>query len=114
MPSDNASTTPTIDVLAELPLPPVSRLADGQVRGAACVWCTIALTGETAIDLGTRNDSFAGVAAHWFPRSCRDCLKEAALQEYGDHTGTCEQCIDDPSLCETRRALRRLALDGRR
>ncbi|GCB48491.1 hypothetical protein SNL152K_5815 [Streptomyces sp. NL15-2K] len=56
----------------------------------------------------------AGVVAHWFPRSCRDCLKEAALREYGDHTGTGEQCVDDPAPCDTRRALRRLVLDGRR
>ncbi len=97
-----------------LPLPPVSRLAEEQVRGAVCVWCALTLTGETAIDLGTRSGSFAGVTADWFPRSCRDCLKEAALREYGDHTGTCEQCVDDPALCDARRALHRLALEGRR
>ncbi|MFI2632645.1 hypothetical protein ACH5A2_19935 [Streptomyces collinus] len=86
----------------------MSVLAETQRRGAACVWCQTRLTIETAVDLGERTGP-ANVKT--FPRGCPDCVRAAALHTYGAHADTCEQCVDDPSLCETRRALRRLALE---
>jgi hypothetical protein len=98
------------DVLALLPLPRVSAPSGLQARGAACVWCQTRLTVETAVDLGERTGP--GGVTH-FPRGCPDCVRAAALRTYGVHTDNCEQCVDNPLLCETRRALRRLALEAR-
>jgi hypothetical protein len=89
----------------------VSALTALQVRGAACVWCATTLTIETAVDLGERRGP-GGVAV--FPRGCNSCVRAAALRTYGVHTDTCEQCVDNPILCDIRRALRRLALEVRR
>jgi hypothetical protein len=97
-------------VLALLPLPKVSALSALQARGAACVWCQTQLTIETAVDLGERPEP-SGVTL--FPRGCPDCVRAAALRTYGMHADTCEQCVDNPILCDTRRALRRLALEVR-
>ncbi|WP_406200191.1 hypothetical protein OG331_25310 [Streptomyces sp. NBC_01017] len=94
-----------------LPLPRVTSLSGLQARGAACVWCQIGLTIETAVDLGERPPGPGGVTL--FPRGCRDCVRAAALRTYGVHADTCEQCVDNPTLCDTRRALRRLALEAR-
>ncbi|WP_266446846.1 hypothetical protein [Streptomyces sp. NBC_01373] len=96
-------------MLELLALPRTSGLSDPQRRGTACVWCAVTLAPETARDLGARPGPGGGQI---FPRGCPGCLKVAALQEYGDHTGSCEQCVDDPALCSTRRSLRRLAFGG--
>jgi hypothetical protein len=97
-------------VLALLPFPRVSALSALQARGAACVWCQTLLTIETAVGLGERLGP-GGVTL--FPRGCRACVRAAALRTYGVHADTCEQCVDNPILCDTRRALRRLALEVR-
>jgi hypothetical protein len=115
--SENASS-PTLDAeaLALLPLPNLAtgKLTAEQVRGGACVWCASPLTGETAVDFGARSGTLAGVIAPWYPRGCPACVRDAALGAFRAHPGTCEQCVDDPSLCDTRRTLRRLAREGRR
>jgi hypothetical protein len=96
--------------LTLLPLPKVSGLSALQARGAACVWCQIRLTIETAVDLGERSGPGNVLV---FPRGCQECVRAAALRTYGAHADTCEQCVDNPVLCDTRRALRRLALEVR-
>lgn len=106
----HTSSSADVGALALLPLPRVSALTALQARGAACVWCQTRLTIETAVDLGER-PAPGGVTL--FPRGCPDCVRAAALRTYGVHAGTCEQCVDDPTLCDTRRALRRLALEVR-
>lgn len=117
MPPETASS-PVLDpeVLALLQLPALGsgRLTAEQIRGGSCVWCATGLNAETAIDFGARSGTLAGVVAPWYPRGCADCVRKAALRAFRAHPGTCEQCVDDPSLCNTRRALRRLALEGRR
>jgi hypothetical protein len=106
-----ALDTADLGPLALLPLPSVSVLSETQRRGAVCVWCQTRLTIETAVDLGERTGP-ADVRV--FPRGCPDCVRAAALRTYGVHADTCEQCVDNPILCDTRRALRRLALEVRR
>jgi len=112
----NASS-PTLDTdtLALLPLPSLSTglLTAKQVRGASCVWCGTPLNAETAVDFGARSESLSGVVAPWYPRGCGGCVRKTALAEYNQHPRTCEQCVDDPGLCDARRSLRRLALEGR-
>ncbi|AJE43480.1 hypothetical protein BJY54_005558 [Streptomyces nodosus] len=99
-----------------LPLPDLDAglLTAEQVRGGSCVWCGTRLTGETAIDFGARSGTLVGVVAPWYPRGCRPCVRKAAVTAHNEHPSTCEQCVDDPTLCDTRRALRRLALEVRR
>ncbi|MFB6876529.1 hypothetical protein [Streptomyces sp. NPDC056323] len=52
-------------------LPPVASLSDAQQRGVCCVFCGIALSAGTAVDLGPRAIDVFGSTVHWFPRSCR-------------------------------------------
>ncbi|SEC05341.1 hypothetical protein SAMN04490357_1061 [Streptomyces misionensis] len=115
MPSDTVSSPPsTAALLAHLELPAPSRLTAPQVRGAHCVWCGVQLEGATAVDLGQRYEAIHGVVGRWFPRSCRPCTLPYALTAYKTHWATCEQCVDDETLCETQRGLRALALELRR
>jgi hypothetical protein len=104
----STSSSAEVGALALLPLPTVTSLTGLQARGAACVWCPTLLTIETAVDLGERPGP-GGVTL--FPRGCPDCVRAAALRTYGVHADNCEQCVDNPILCDTRRALRRLALE---
>ncbi|MFG3207851.1 hypothetical protein [Streptomyces sp. NPDC048192] len=109
-----AETRPLVDIPAELLplilLPPLEVLPDARARGAECVWCAGPLSTATAIDLGERDTD----GEHWFPRACRSCTRRAVLAARNDHPGLCEQCTDDASNCETRRALHSLALELRR
>lgn len=115
MGTDESASTRTIDAIALLELPTIaSGLSDVQIRGAACVWCAIPVSGATGVDLGTQSGSFAGAVTYWFPRGCRACVRKAACLVYDAHPRDCEQCVDDPTVCTVRRALRRLALEGRR
>jgi hypothetical protein len=117
MPPQNASSPVfNSDVLALLELPALGagRLTAEQIRGGSCVWCGTPLNAESAIDFGARSGSLAGVVAPWYPRGCTPCVREAFRSAYKEHPGTCEQCVDDPTICGTRRGLRRLALEGRR
>ncbi|MFD8396680.1 hypothetical protein ACFV2N_47975 [Streptomyces sp. NPDC059680] len=96
-------------LLPLIPLPPLDVLPDARARGAECVWGGEPLSIATAIDLGERETD----GIHWFPRACRPCAHRAVLAARNDHPGRCEQCTDDPSLCETRQALHTLALELR-
>lgn len=109
MPGETPASTTS--VLELLPLPEVPSLSDAQLRGATCVWCDSVLTAETARDLGERPHPDGGT---WFPRGCAGDVRRAARLHYSVHPRTCEQCVDDRTLCDTQRALRRLALEGRR
>jgi hypothetical protein len=40
--------------------------------------------------------------------------RTAAKRTHDQHVRVCDRCAKDPTLCDTRRALRRLALEGRR
>ncbi|MBV7697716.1 hypothetical protein [Streptomyces sp. TRM70350] len=100
-------------VLALLPLPRPDSLTEQQVRGTACVWDGIPLAMGVAVDLGPRRMKRLDGHYPWFPRACPACVRAAAQQVHDHHSGTCEQCVDDPTQCDTRRALRRLALEGR-
>ncbi|WP_432021299.1 hypothetical protein [Streptomyces sp. 1222.5] len=100
--------------LAAIPMPATARLTAAQLRGAGCVWCAAELHGDTAIDLEQRYNRIVGVPGRWFPRGCSPCSLRAILAVCRTHPQTCEQCVDDPTLCEARRALRALALELRR
>ena len=97
-----------------LPLPMLGKLTPEQIRGASCVWCPAELNAETAIDFGACHGSLMGQATIWYPRACAPCTNKMARKEYASHPRTCEQCVDDPTLCSDQRALRRLALETRR
>ncbi|MFM9616891.1 hypothetical protein ACKI14_02880 [Streptomyces turgidiscabies] len=99
---------------ALLPLPTLGSLAPGQIRGASCVWCPEELNAETAIDFGACHGSLMGQATIWYPRACAPCVSRMARKEFAAHPRTCEQCVDDPTVCADRKALRRLALETRR
>lgn len=94
-----------------LPLPNARRLSDGQLRGALCAWCATTLTGATARDLGERPGP-DGITI--FPRGCGDCVHREAVRVSSLHTRTCRRCIKNTEACPDRRALRDLALEGRR
>lgn len=116
MASDN--TTSTVDqALGLLTLPDLDGLADGQTRGAACVWCTddTPLTAEAAVDLGEHVSPLDGrdPGMRWFPRAHRRCTQTAALAALHDHAPLCERCVDDASGCETGMTLRRLMREYR-
>lgn len=99
---------------AVVPLPPFSGLTQQQVRGITCVWDGVALTSETAIDLGTRTFNRLGNDVQWFPRGCRSCTTHAMTEAIHDHGPRCEQCTDDASQCSTRRTLEQIAREARR
>ncbi|MEU5442784.1 MULTISPECIES: hypothetical protein [Streptomyces] len=95
-----------LDSLAQA-LPELEELPDERARGRCCVWCGEHLSAETAIDLGEkRNPS-------WFPRGCIPCTLKRVLAAYKTHWATCEQCVDDETLCDIQRGLRALALELR-
>lgn len=102
---------PVVNALELLHLPDAETLSDAQRRGRDCTWCSTTLTAETAQDLGERPAPDGGTL---FPRSCAACTRKAAIPVFNSHSRSCEQCVDDPTLCDIRRALRRLALAGRR
>ncbi|UDM05428.1 hypothetical protein [Streptomyces longhuiensis] len=85
--------------LAAVVLSPITTLTQAQVRGAACVWCAVALNNSTAIDLGVRETDAHGTVGRWFPRGCRPCAMRRVYPAQLDHTAICEQCTDDPGLC---------------
>lgn len=102
-------STTTQPGLLDLPAP--ATMNPAQLRGAHCVSCTAELHGDTAVDLEPRQDSIYGVVGRWYPRGCRGCSLRLVLALVRTHSGACEQCADDATLCETRRAL---ALELRR
>ncbi|MFF4350668.1 hypothetical protein [Streptomyces sp. NPDC001530] len=100
--------------LAAHPVPSVDTLSEAQVCGRACVWCGAPLDNRAAVDLGERTSDAHGVEAHWFPRGCLMCAGARAYRTLLDHAGTCEQCADDQSQCETGKALRAAVREARR
>ncbi|WP_432021239.1 hypothetical protein [Streptomyces sp. 1222.5] len=94
-----------------LPMPDLDAMPDARARGAECVWSGEALSTATAVDLGERPSPHGTTL---FLRGCQPCTLRAVLDAHRAHPGTCEQCTDNPTLCETRRALRALALEMRR
>lgn len=56
-------------------LPATEGLSQAQRRGVHCVFCAVALSARTAVDLGPRPLPDTGTA--WFPRRCTTCPKEA-------------------------------------
>ena len=103
------TTPPTGSVLELLPLPKTADLSDAQRRGVNCVWCGIVLTPDTARDLGQRPTA-EGVI---FPRGCPSCVRSEAVRVHNVHSRNCTRCAADRTACTVRRALRRLALEGR-
>lgn len=98
--------------LAVLPLPDYDSLSVQQVRGITCVWDGVALTADTAVDLGPR--TVPGHDELWFPRGCRLCTGRAAMQELTGHNQVCEQCVDDHTACSTGLGLVRAVREARR
>lgn len=103
----------TADIGELLPLPKLDGLNEGQIRGAACVWCKGTLDNRTAVDLGARPDPRSS-GARWYPRGCLSCAAAAARRAYALHCRVCNTCAQDETACAVRRTLRRLALEGRR
>ncbi|MFF1694938.1 hypothetical protein ACFVXC_15090 [Streptomyces sp. NPDC058257] len=81
-----------------------------QTCGRVCVFCAVALSTETAVELGSRTD----VDFTWFPRSCRLCVVRPAYRAVLDHTQQCMQCADNPALCADGYALRHALNEVRR
>jgi hypothetical protein len=94
---------------AALPLP--DDLNAFQRRGASCAWCKKVVTALTAVDLGEQSDEDGTVL---FPRGCKKCTEPRAMRALLDHTGSCEQCVDDHTGCETGLSLVRLIREARR
>ncbi|MFJ3812364.1 hypothetical protein ACIPWE_39140 [Streptomyces sp. NPDC090073] len=97
-------------LLSLLPLPDLDALPDARARGAECLWNGEPLSTASAVDLGERPSPHGTTL---FVRGCQPCTLRAVLDAHRAHPGICEQCTDDPTLCETRRALRARALELR-
>lgn len=95
-------------------LPDPDGLSEPQVCGRACVWCAVALSNPTAVDLGERAVDAHGSSTHWFPRGCRPCVLLYVYRAQLDHTQSCEQCADDPALCNIGTVLRQVLKELRR
>lgn len=100
----------TADVAA-IELPRIETLAQTQVCGRACVWCAVALSTETAVELGERKGANGFV---WFPRSCRICSSRPAYLALLTHIQSCEQCGDEAGRCAEGSALRKTLREARR
>lgn len=101
----------------ETPFPPIelpnpAGLAEEQLCGRRCVWCTASLNSAVAVDLGERREVSAnGSVSRWFPRSCRRCGFEHVYGALLDHSQSCEQCADDLTRCRVGTGLR-MAMRG--
>lgn len=113
MGSEHASTTPTIDRLAILTLPSLNGLSEQQLRGVTCVWDGIALSPETAVNLGPRRKHRPGGHFDWYPRACRHCIYTAAYRDLHAHVPSCPRCPHEDPGCATAVGLLRLMRDYR-
>ena len=113
MTSETASTS-TEAALALLDLPALDDLTQEKVRGAACIWCSVILTAETAVNLGERKHKRPGGCFYTFPRSCRPCARKAFDDALKAHAGCCMLCAIDANLCETATAIRQLMRECQR
>lgn len=111
MPGETSTSSRAQYALPMLPLPQFLGLSDEQRRGAVCVWCSQSLTAETARDLGERPSPDG---TRMWPRGCTPCVREQARRVSCLHTRHCPRCIANREACPDRRALRDLALEGRR
>jgi hypothetical protein len=59
---------------AEVQLPPVETMSEGQLRGTVGVFCGGALTPGASADLGARKVDAHGSTAYWFPRDHPHCI----------------------------------------
>lgn len=112
LPSESASTLS--NSLTYVPLPEFDTLSQAQVRGITCVHCGVALSPATAVDLGERKFRRPGDNVSWYPRSCQHCSMEQSMVALQEHSGSCEQCADDFTQCETGRGLVRAVRESRR
>ncbi|MFE9921548.1 hypothetical protein ACFYQA_08190 [Streptomyces sp. NPDC005774] len=108
--TDSTALQTDSSALPMLPLPQVIGLTEPQRRGAECVWCSTALTAETARDLGERLTSGGRI----WPRGCTPCVCTEARRIFLLHARHCQSCIRNKARCPDRRALRDLALEDRR
>lgn len=108
------SATPSTGPAAALPLPGLGELTEAQVRGQACVWDAVPLSGVPAVDLGPQAGARAGQPVQWFPRGCPACVAARAHRALLDHVASCEQCVDNAAQCATGRSLNRLIREARR
>lgn len=108
------SATTSTEPSAVLPLPALGELTEQQVRGQACVWDAVPLSGVPAVDLGPQSAQRAGASVQWFPRGCPSCVATRAHRALLDHASSCEQCVDDGARCETGLGLNRLIRQARR
>ncbi|MFF9758557.1 hypothetical protein ACF1G4_03150 [Streptomyces caelestis] len=99
-------------MLAAITLPPLDGLTEAQVRGTTCVWDGIALTPESAVDLGPRKKRRLDGEYDWFPRGCKRCTADRAWAWFFDHAHKCPQCKTDPN-CPIAVAVRRIMREGR-
>lgn len=88
---------------------PETDLTDAQAGGRLCVWCGAPLLLGMSIDLGERMANDRRI----FPRGCARCAMEHAYRQLLDHSGTCEQCADNASLCPDTVELRRILREAR-
>ncbi|MFF1281035.1 hypothetical protein [Streptomyces sp. NPDC058299] len=110
MPTDTAS----MRALAALPLPEFNTLSQAQTRGITCVFDGVGLSPATAVDLGERPLRRLGERVSWFPRACRQCALTQAMNAVVAHGQSCEQCVDDHTLCPTGLGLVRAVREARR
>ena len=98
-----------VEAGALLPLD-LAAASDPQVRGAACAWCAVILAPATAVDLGERRIRLLDRHITVRPRGCRVCVTQHLPATRQAHVAGCEQCVDNPAVCDTARALRHLEL----
>jgi hypothetical protein len=91
-------------------LPEIENLSDAQADGRQCVWCQLHLLHSRSIDLGERMAEERRI----FPRGCRACVTRYVYRQLLAHSGSCEQCADDASLCADTADLRRILREARR
>ncbi|MFD4569398.1 hypothetical protein ACFWOX_34175 [Streptomyces sp. NPDC058467] len=109
------TTSASLDeTLAILHLPSLDELTEQQVRGQACVWDGVPLSGLPAVHLGSRTTKRAGGEVRWYPRGCPRCIGKQAHRALLDHASSCEQCADEASRCGIGRGLYRLMREHRR
>ncbi|MCX3062229.1 hypothetical protein [Streptomyces beihaiensis] len=89
----------------------MDELTEAQLRGHRCVWCANPLDPDRCIDLGER---IAEDGYRCFPRACTICTVAMVHAQLVEHSATCEQCVDDGTLCAETAELRRTLRDGRR
>ncbi|WP_282796189.1 hypothetical protein [Streptomyces sp. CC224B] len=89
-----------------VPMPPIqlpdpAALAEEQVCGRRCVWCTASLNNTIAVDLGAREVDAHGSGARWFPRGCRSCAYANFCERFQEHRTGCQQCSTGLPWCVT-------------